>query len=43
MHVPVIDVPAVLAFGISAAGEGGHAPLKRGSTGSGNRLFLGAG
>ena len=29
VHVTVIDVPAVRAFGISAAGEGGHAPLKR--------------
>jgi hypothetical protein len=25
-HVAVIDVPAVLAFGITAAGEDGHAP-----------------
>jgi hypothetical protein len=29
MHVPVIDVPAVLAFGITVAGEDGHEPLKR--------------
>jgi hypothetical protein len=24
MHIAVIDVPAILAFGITAAGEGGH-------------------
>jgi hypothetical protein len=31
LHVPVIDVPAFLAgMGRSAAGEGGHALLKRG-------------
>jgi hypothetical protein len=30
MDVAVIDVPAVLAFGISAAGESGHVLLKRG-------------
>jgi hypothetical protein len=28
--VPTCTVPAVLAFGIAAAGELGHAPLKRG-------------
>ena len=30
VDVLVKDVPTVLAFGIAAAGEGGHAPLKRG-------------
>ena len=29
LHVAVIDVPAVAAFWIAAAGEGGHALLKR--------------
>jgi hypothetical protein len=29
VHVAVVDVPAVLALGIAAAGEGGHALLKR--------------
>src|SRR6266704_3512315 len=29
-HVTVIDVPAIWPFGIPAAGEGGHAALKRG-------------
>jgi hypothetical protein len=31
VHIPVIDVPAILAgIGRSAAGESGHAPLRRG-------------
>src|SRR6266481_3458325 len=29
-HVTVIDVPAIWPFGVPAAGEGGHAALKRG-------------
>jgi hypothetical protein len=32
MHVAIIDVPAIGSFGISAAGEPGHAPLKRSRT-----------
>jgi hypothetical protein len=31
MHIAIIDVPAIGAFVISAAGESGHAPLKRGT------------
>jgi hypothetical protein len=30
VNIAVIDVPAVVAFGIATAGEGGHALLKRG-------------
>jgi hypothetical protein len=30
VYIAEIDVPAVLAFGIPAAGEFGHALLKRG-------------
>jgi hypothetical protein len=30
VHVAEIDVPAILAFGISSAAEFGHALLKRG-------------
>jgi hypothetical protein len=29
LHVAVIDVPAIGAFGIAAEGEGGHGPLNR--------------
>jgi hypothetical protein len=41
VNVAEIDVPAILAFGISAAGEGGHALLKRGRDASGKPLGLG--
>jgi len=37
VHVAIIDVPAVLAFEIAAAGEGGHALLKRGQGRQANR------
>jgi hypothetical protein len=40
VHVAVIDVPAVLALGISAAGEGLHALLKRRSLPSASRYGL---
>jgi hypothetical protein len=29
VHVAIVDVPTVVAFGIAAAGECGHAVLKR--------------
>ena len=29
LNVAVIDVPAIWSFGVPAAGEGGHAALKR--------------
>ena len=35
VNVAEIDVPAVLAFGIPAAGEGGHGLLKRSRDGGG--------
>ena len=40
-HVAEIDVPAVLAFWISTAGEGGHGPLKRNREAA-SRLNLGS-
>jgi hypothetical protein len=43
MHVTIVDVPAVVAFGISAAGESGHAPLKRDRAATTIRYRLGAG
>jgi hypothetical protein len=33
VHVPIVDVPAVLAFGISAEGESGYAPIPAGLPG----------
>jgi hypothetical protein len=41
VHVAIIDVPAVLAFGIAAAGEGGHTLLKRSAERSANYQSLG--
>jgi hypothetical protein len=29
VHAAIVDVPAVRVFGISAASESGHAPLRR--------------
>jgi hypothetical protein len=40
VNIAEIDVPAVLAFGIAAAGEGGHPLLKRGGHGIGKPLRL---
>jgi hypothetical protein len=42
MDIAEIDVPAVLALGISTAGEFGHGPLKRRRPGWANRLPVGA-
>jgi hypothetical protein len=36
LNVTVVDVPSVGAFGVRAAGEGGHALLKRGLIGWAN-------
>jgi hypothetical protein len=30
MNITIVDVPAIGTFGVRAAGEGGHGPLKRG-------------
>jgi hypothetical protein len=38
MDIAVIDAPAVLAFGITAAGEGRHGPLKRRLNRESNRV-----
>jgi hypothetical protein len=40
VHVTKVDVPAVLAFGVASAGEGGHGLLKRSRTGIGKRYRL---
>jgi len=40
VNVAEIDVPAILAFGISAAGEGAHGLLKRSLDASGKPLGL---
>jgi hypothetical protein len=41
MHVAIVDVPAIEALGISAAGERGHALLKRGRAATTIRYRLG--
>jgi hypothetical protein len=41
-NIAEIDVPAVLAFGISTAGEFGHALLKRTAGGRGKPLGIAA-
>jgi hypothetical protein len=40
LNVTVVDVPAILAFGIAVAGEFGHGALKRGRTAIGKPLRL---
>jgi hypothetical protein len=42
VNIAEIDVPAVLAFGISTAGEFGHALLKRTAGGRGKPLGIAA-
>ena len=41
VQVTKINVPAILALGVAAAGEFGHVPLKRPATGEANRQSLG--
>jgi hypothetical protein len=43
MHVTVVDVPAIGAFGVPATGESGHALLKRGRAARTIRYLLGIG